>query len=385
MGVAKKLNVKLVTNLPPQAQAQYKKVVSSKTKKEKLENLKIFLSMIPEHKGTAKLRAQVKKQISKLEEEIEEEKKRKKRISQRRTFIEIEKTSNGLVIPLLYLSPEILSKVMLIFSEKSDLWAFSSKPVTTEVEKVKLIVIPILLQRLQESMYLEVLMRADLVSLAVSNQDEMKDFFRAIYLLKEHNIYLLNKESEALVVKSNVKGINIEGKSRFVEISEEVKKELLSTKLEGVTIKLQELTTYYSLEASVKLNSKKLSYFIILESKAHVSCDTIKNEFMSALSYPVVMELEELKKKDAFLEKLLFVSGKIRVFTKEPKEKEYSNEPLLLPRDSTVLDLAQEIHKELAENLKYAVVIRGQDQRKVIKVGRDFKLNDGDVVEIHSR
>lgn len=375
----------MVTNLPPQAQAQYKRVASSKTKKEKLENLKIFLSMIPEHKGTEKLRAQVKKQISKLEKELEEEKERKKRISQRKASFKVEKSNNSLILPLLYLSRETLNKVMLSFNERLDPWAFLSKPVAIEVEKVKLIVVPIPLQLVQEPTYFEVLSQADLVFLIISSQDEAKNFFEAINFLRSRNFYLVNRESEAVVVKSSTKGITIEGKSRFVKNVEEVKKELTRIKIEGLTIKLQELTTSYALEASVKSNSKKLSYSIIIDDKVYTCYDAIKNEFAEKVSFPVVMKLEELNEKSAFLERILSLCEKIRVFTKEPREKEYSNEPILLPRNSSVFDLAREIHKELAENFRYAFIIRGKDQRKVIKVGKDFKLNDGDVVEIHSR
>ncbi|MCI4438772.1 TGS domain-containing protein [archaeon] len=341
--------------------------------------------MIPEHKGTEKLRAQVKKQISKLEKEMEEEKERKKRISQRKASIEIEKSSNSLVFPLLYLSQETLSKVMLSFNEKLDLWTFLSKPITTEIEKVKLIIVPIPLQLIQESTYLEALAQADLIFLLISNQDEIKDFFEAISFLRSRNFYLLNKESEAVVVKSSIKGILFEGKSRFIEDIEEVKKNLLGVKIEGVTIRLQELTTSYALEASVKPNSRKLSYLVVVDDKAYENCDKIRSEFIEKISYPIVVRLEELGKKSLFLERVLSICEKIRVFTKEPREKEYSNEPILLPKDSSVLDLARKIHKELAENFKYALIIRGKDQRKVIKVGKDFKLNDGDVVEIHSR
>lgn len=370
--------------MPPQAQAQYKRVASSKTKKEKLENLKIFLSMIPEHKGTEKLRAQVKKQISKLEKELEEEKERKKRISQRKSYIEIEKSSNSLVLPLLYVSQETLSKVILSFNESLDLWAFPSKPITIEIEKVKLIIVPIPLQLIQESTYLEVLARADLISLVVSSQDEIKEFFEAISFLRSRNFYLVNKESGAVVVKSSARGIILEGKSKFIEDVEEIKKELLGIKVEGVAIKLQELTTSYALEASVKPNSKKLSYLIIVD-EAYVSYDVVRNEFTEKVSYPVIMKLEELNQKNIFLERVLSLCEKIRIFTKEPRERVHSGEPILLPKDSSVLDLAHEIHKELAENFKYALIIRGKDQRKIIKVGKDFKLNDGDVVEIHSR
>ncbi|MBO3757497.1 MAG: TGS domain-containing protein [Candidatus Brockarchaeota archaeon] len=375
----------MVTNLPPQAQAQYKKVVGSKTKKERLENLKIFLSMIPEHKGTEKLRAQVKKQISKLERELEEEKERKKRIGQRKTSIEIEKSSNGLVLPLLYVNQEALSKVMLYFNKRLDLWAFISKPITLEVEGVRLIVVPIPLQLIRDSIYLEVLAQADLVSLVISSQDEIKDFFKVIFFLRSRNFYLLNKDSEAVVVKSSVKEVIFEGKSRFIENIKEIKKELLETKAGGVIIKLQEFTTSYALEASIKPNLKRLSYLIIIDSKAYASCDAIRNEFAEKISYPIVIKLEELNEKNAFLEKVLSICEKIRVFTKEPREKEYSNDPILLSKGSSVIDLARKIHKELAENFKYAIIIRGKDQRKMIKVGKDFKLDDGDIVEIHSR
>jgi len=67
----------LVTNLPPQAAAQYKKVLGSRTSEEKLQNLKLYLSMVPRHKGTEKLQRQIRRQISELEDEIVQRRRRR--------------------------------------------------------------------------------------------------------------------------------------------------------------------------------------------------------------------------------------------------------------------------------------------------------------------
>jgi len=68
----------LPTNLPPQAQALWLKAQEAKTKEEKLERLQEFLSAIPDHKGTEKLRKQIRHQIAVLKDELESERSRRK-------------------------------------------------------------------------------------------------------------------------------------------------------------------------------------------------------------------------------------------------------------------------------------------------------------------
>ena len=63
------------TNLPAEAKHKWAEVSEAKNPQRKLQLLQEFLSLVPKHKGTAKLRAQVKKQMATLRREIEEKKR----------------------------------------------------------------------------------------------------------------------------------------------------------------------------------------------------------------------------------------------------------------------------------------------------------------------
>jgi len=73
----------------------------------------------------------------------------------------------------------------------------------------------------------------------------------------------------------------------------------------------------------------------------------------------------------------------IRLYTKAPgKPADYSN-PYTLPIGGTVEDLAGKVHRELAEKVKFAK-IWGTSARDGQSVGRDHVLADKDLVELHS-
>jgi ribosome-interacting GTPase 1 len=74
--------------------------------------------------------------------------------------------------------------------------------------------------------------------------------------------------------------------------------------------------------------------------------------------------------------------NKIRVYTKAPgKEPDYSD-PIILPRDAVVSDAAMAIHRDIANNLKYARVW-GSAKFPGQNVPREYVLSDRDVVEFH--
>ena len=72
----------------------------------------------------------------------------------------------------------------------------------------------------------------------------------------------------------------------------------------------------------------------------------------------------------------------IRVYTKPPGKKPDMDKPFTLPAGSTVEDLASEIHREFVDTLKHAR-IWGADAYDGQYVARDHPLHDGDVVELH--
>lgn len=64
-------------NLPPEAQHKWREVSEARRPEEKIKKLKEFLSLVPKHKGTENLRAQVKRKIAKLRREIADRERRK--------------------------------------------------------------------------------------------------------------------------------------------------------------------------------------------------------------------------------------------------------------------------------------------------------------------
>jgi ribosome-interacting GTPase 1 len=81
---------------------------------------------------------------------------------------------------------------------------------------------------------------------------------------------------------------------------------------------------------------------------------------------------------------LLFCQlGIVRVYTKVPGRPPGRERPFTLRRGQTVDDVARLVHKDLARSLKYARVW-GKSGFDGQHVGRDHRLADSDVVELHA-
>jgi hypothetical protein len=86
------------------------------------------------------------------------------------------------------------------------------------------------------------------------------------------------------------------------------------------------------------------------------------------------------------LGKAIFDSlGVIRVYTKEPGSKEETGRPFALKRGATINDLAKNIHKDFVHNFLFAMVWAKRLPFSPKKVGLNFVLEDGDVVEVHTK
>jgi len=72
----------------------------------------------------------------------------------------------------------------------------------------------------------------------------------------------------------------------------------------------------------------------------------------------------------------------IRIYSKPPGKKPDMTEPFTLPAGATIMDLATAIHRELAEKFKYAR-IWGTGVYDGQNVQRTHILNDKDIIELH--
>ena len=77
----------------------------------------------------------------------------------------------------------------------------------------------------------------------------------------------------------------------------------------------------------------------------------------------------------------------IRVYTKSPREKleDFQRaDPLVLAQGSTVAEAAEQLHKDLARGLRYAVLWGQSGKFQGQRVGRRHQLTDQDIVELHT-
>ena len=72
----------------------------------------------------------------------------------------------------------------------------------------------------------------------------------------------------------------------------------------------------------------------------------------------------------------------VRVYTKSPGKQTPLDSPFTLPRGSTVVDVAAAVHKDFAARLKFAR-IWGTDKYDGQMVQRDYLVQEEDVIELH--
>jgi ribosome-interacting GTPase 1 len=74
--------------------------------------------------------------------------------------------------------------------------------------------------------------------------------------------------------------------------------------------------------------------------------------------------------------------GVVRVYTKKPGKPPDMDSPYTCPEGSTVVELAERVHRDFAESLKSARMWR-KGAHDGLTVPRDYVVRDGDVVELH--
>lgn len=118
-------------------------------------------------------------------------------------------------------------------------------------------------------------------------------------------------------------------------------------------------------------------------------CDIAKHNALETLRRLCkhLFEFVEISTKtgaglDKLPAKFFSLLGIIRIYAKPPGKKPDMDEPFTLPAGSTVMDLATDIHRELADKLKFAK-IWGTDVYKGQNVQKNHILKDKDIIELH--
>jgi ribosome-interacting GTPase 1 len=93
------------------------------------------------------------------------------------------------------------------------------------------------------------------------------------------------------------------------------------------------------------------------------------------------IEVNRDEDSDKIKERLWNSLDLIKVFCKEPGQKPVKK-PLVMKKGSTVQDAAKHLHKDFFKYFRFARVW-GSSKYPGEKVGLDYELKDGDILEVH--
>jgi ribosome-interacting GTPase 1 len=324
-------------NLTPdylEAEAKFKQ---AKTTEEKIRALEIMMAVIPKHKGTEKIRAQLKGRMAKLKEELQ----RKPTIgkAEQAFYIKKEGTAQILLLGLPNTGKSTLfSKMTNAFSEVANYPFTTQKPIPGMMK----------FENLQIQIVDTPPIQLDHVEPGFSNLLRNADALLLVVDLIEDPIFQMEILLEVL------KGMRIRVGGKGAAPSLEVGWAYLKAILLGNKCDCKNaMDTYGAFEAQFK------EIFPILPISAKEG-----------------MNVEELKRE------IYQILGIIRVYTKAPGGDPDLSEPVVLKRGSTVEDVALSIHKDFLKKLRYARIWgSGKFDGQMVK--RDYPLNEGDVIELH--
>ncbi|MFC1966592.1 GTPase [Chloroflexota bacterium] len=322
-------------NLPPQYFEAEKNFRAAKTNPEKIAALEEMLAIMPKHKGTDHLRAELRRRIAKLTQASD-----KKAATQRASMVILKEGAAQVVV----IGPPNAGKSQLVSSVTNASPTVAEYPFTTstatpgmmEFENIQIQMIdtPPLVDNYTESWHSHILIRADALLVVVDLSDDPLAQMEAIITeLGRMRIGITDKKTE------DEPGIIVRHKKALII---------------GNKIDLDEAGRRYA----------------ALQNKYEDQLPII------AISARKETGLEELKLR------IYQILDIIRVYTKTPGQKPDFADPIILERWATLEDAATEVHKDFRAGLKFAR-LWGSGKHDGIMVKRDHILQDGDVVELH--
>jgi len=382
-----------VTHEYIEAQEKYRE---ARTPEEKIKGLELMLSTVPKHKGTERLRYELKKSLSKWKREVKE--RAAKKASSKSDF-HVPKEG---IAQIGLVGPPNSGKSLLLNRLTNSKAKVARYPFTTttpnpgmvqyEDVQIQLVEMPPLIAgvsdgRWQGAEMLSMIRNTDSLIIVLDLSRDPIDDFRVVREELGAAGIRINRSKPGLEVKRMERGgIEIEGEiadddrsylvellqthgyhNALVTVAERVNRKEMSDALQGSLVYLPGL---------VVANKGDLPG--TEETFEQLRAEIGDGHPVYPVSAMKRIGLEPLGR--AIFEALSVV----RVYTKAPGD-DAEREPLVLERGSTVRDVARSLHRRFVDNYRFARVWGESANFGGEMVGLDHVLEDRDIVEVHAR
>jgi len=325
-------------NLPQQYLKAEERLRKAKTVDEKLACLEEMWALLPKHKGTDKLQAKLKKMMSRLRHG-----EGQKKGGARKDLFWIPKEGAGqiaLVGPPNAGKSKLISTLTKADSEVASYPFTTRKPIPGMLPykdiQIQLLDLPAVSPHFREYWIPQIIRNADglLVMIDMASDDPLGQMEEILEELKGMRVKLVKARDTA---------------------SEEHAEICRAAWIAGNKIDLEGAEENY--QAMVSLYGSEFNMM-------PVSCETSSN-------------------LDVLTRALFEMLDIIRVYTRPAGKKDDPGPPYTIRTGATIMDLAEQIHKDFITQMKFARVW-GSAQFDGQQVQRDFVLSDGDLIEIHT-
>jgi ribosome-interacting GTPase 1 len=327
-------------NLTPEYKEAEDRFKRAKSDDEKLACLEEMLRVIPKHKGTEKMRKDIKTRISKLKATLETPKK--SAAGRQKPVDHVEKHGAAQIVML---GPPNCGKSSLLKTATGAEPEVADYPYTT--------------RKPQPGMMLYETVQFELVDLPPIAEDFYENWMTNI--IRNADVILLMAD---LASDSMLEGIDAViaklDDLKMIMVKKEIPEHYIGSQFcKRTVIAANKCDAPDAIDNLAVLTELYGERFAIMP----ISCNNGTN-------------LDELK---AYIFNILQV---IRVYTKTPGQDADFSDPIVLPIGSTVEDAAFAIHKDFAHKLQYAK-LWGDGKFDGQRVTSKFELADKDIIEFH--
>ena len=394
------------SNIGAEAKVKYQEYLDAGSLEEKIKKLEEFLSLVPKHKATEKIVALNKSRIAKMKRELEERRIRQRSTQKVISPFSIKKEGIQLILISTYYTPGVGKTSLLNFltgASNEKIGKFTPLPEIGiyQYDKIRFQIVdmPSIMKGASEGIgngreILSQIRSCDLICLCV---DLSRDIKQQIELLKEElfkadirinvpppplNIQKTGSNKiQVLYLTQGAKGID-----DLEELTEKIKEIVQENGIRNAIVKVFGKFSLYQLVDTL-IPSIVYKKAIIIGTKGdlpHTEQTFIKLQKFYSDEFPLILGISIHKNifPNDFGKLILKQLKKIRIYTMSSGI--VADKPLIMDENSTIKDATLRIHRSFFDQFDYALVIREKARQKRKKVGLDYKLNDNDIIEIHT-